>query len=95
MARKRARNISGGLPAPLLAKLSPRDRKLAEGLKVQPHVREAILNHVSGYRAGVSGIYDRSTYEPEKRTALELWANHLAAIVEGSSSNVTPLRREA
>jgi hypothetical protein len=83
------------LPADLLAKLTPAERKLADGLKVQPHVREAILNHVSGYRAGVSGVYDQSTYEAEKKTALDRWANHLAAIVEARPSNVTPLRRGA
>ena len=29
-------------------------------LGVQPHVIEAILNHVSGHKAGVAGIYNRS-----------------------------------
>src|SRR5262249_44151720 len=32
------------------------------GLGVLPHVIEAILNHVSGHKAGVAGIYNRSTY---------------------------------
>jgi len=30
----------------------------------------------------VAGIYNRSTYAPEKRAALELWAGHLMAAVE-------------
>jgi integrase len=59
------------------------------GLGVQPHIIEAVLNHVGGHKGGVAGIYNRSTYEPEKRTALDLWANHLAAIVAGRTSNVT------
>ena len=46
-------------------------------LGVQPHVIEAILNHVSGHKSGVAGIYNRSTYGAEKRAALELWASHL------------------
>jgi integrase len=95
LRRTFATYISGGLPAHLLEKLPPHDKKLAEGLRVQPHVREAILNHVSGYRAGVSGVYDRSTYEPEKRAALNLWADHLMAIVEDRKSNITPMRRPA
>jgi hypothetical protein len=44
---------------------------------VLPHVIEAILNHVSGHKAGVAGIYNRSTYPTEKRAALDLWASHL------------------
>jgi hypothetical protein len=63
------------------------------GIGVQPHIIEACLNHVSGHKGGVAGIYNRSTYEPEKRTALDRWAAHLLAIVEGRDSNVTPLRR--
>ena len=62
-------------------------------LGVQPHVIEAVLNHVSGHKAGVAGIYNRSTYEREKTAALELWGAHLMAMVEGRKSKVTPLRR--
>jgi integrase len=64
-------------------------------LGVQPHIIEAVLNHVSGHKAGVAGIYNRNTYEPEKRQALDLWADHIMALVEGRESNVTPLRRPA
>jgi integrase len=85
----------GGLPAHQLAKLSPRDKEMAKGLGIEPHIVEAILNHVSGSRSGVAGTYNRSTYEGPKRIALDLWAEHLTAIVEGRTSNVTPLRREA
>jgi integrase len=37
---------------------------------VQPHIIEAVLNHASGHRAGVAGVYNRATYEAEKATAL-------------------------
>jgi integrase len=87
--------IGGGLPAHDLEKLKGRDKGMATGLGVQPHIVEAVLNHVSGHKAGVAGTYNRSTYEPEKKTALDLWAEHLLAIVESRTSNVTPLRREA
>jgi integrase len=49
-------------------------------LGVFPHIIEAILNHVSGHRAGVAGIYNRAKYESEMRTALERWAEHVEAI---------------
>jgi hypothetical protein len=53
-------------------------------LGIQPHVIEAILNHVSGHKAGVAGIYNRSSYASEKRAALDLWENHIEKVVEGS-----------
>ena len=61
---------------------------------VQPHIIEAILNHVSGHKGGVAGIYNRAAYAEPMRAALERWADHIAAIIEGRpASNVTPLRR--
>ena len=48
---------------------------------VQPFVVEAVLNHLSGHKAGVAGIYNRSLYLPEKRAALERWADHVEKIV--------------
>lgn len=63
------------------------------GLGVLPHVVEAILNHVSGHKAGVAGIYNRSTYAAEKREALEKWATHLLTLVASASgANVTKLK---
>jgi integrase len=47
-------------------------------LGVLPHIIEAILNHVSGHRAGVAGIYNRARYEGEMREALNRWARHVA-----------------
>jgi integrase len=61
-------------------------------LGVLPHVIEAILNHVSGHKRGVAGTYNRSTYSGEKRTALTLWAEHVAALT-GEGSKVVPLKR--
>jgi integrase len=58
---------------------------------VAPHVIEAVLNHVSGHKAGVAGIYNRATYEREKRQALDLWAEHVMALVEEQAPNAGPL----
>ena len=47
----------------------------------EPHVIEAIVNHVSGHRAGVAGIYNRAAYAAEKREALRAWGEHVSALV--------------
>ena len=65
-------------------------------LGVQPHVIEAVLNHVSGHKAGVAGVYNRSSYVEEKRAALEMWAKHLDALCGGQlahSGNVASIRK--
>ncbi len=66
--------------------------RMAE-LGVQPHVIEAVLNHVSGHKSGVAGIYNRATYDKEKREALNLWAEHLLAIIEGRKAVVVLMKR--
>jgi integrase len=68
----------------------------AAALGIAPHIVELLLGHVStGPRAGVQGVYNRHSYQTEQKTAVERWAAHLMAIVEGRDSNVTPMRREA
>jgi integrase len=62
-------------------------------LGVLPHVIESCLNHISGTKSGVAGIYNRARHEIEKGDAWALWATHLLAAVDGVESNVTPLRR--
>ena len=47
------------------------DTVMADRLGVLPHVIEAVLNHVSGHKAGVAGIYNRAEYMVQKRDALE------------------------
>jgi integrase len=61
--------------------------KMAD-LGIAPHVIEQILNHQSGHKAGVAGVYNRSVYEREVRAALALWADHIAAIVSGGERKV-------
>jgi len=63
-------------------------------LGIQPHIIETVLNHVSGHKAGVAGIYNRSSYEREVRTALVAWADHIREITTGVAPNVIPMRRE-
>jgi integrase len=49
-------------------------------LGVLPHHIEAILNHYSGHRSGVAGVYQRAKYADEMRSALQRWADHVDKI---------------
>jgi integrase len=57
-------------------------------LGVMPHVVEQILNHHSGHRGGIVGVYNRSAYEQPSKAALALWADHIRALVEGGERKV-------
>ena len=50
-----------------------------------------LLNHAE---SGVTAVYDRHSYDREKRQALEAWGQRLQKIVTGeiSTGNVLPLR---
>jgi len=72
-------------------------RTAATGLQrlgVRLEVTEQVLNHVSGSRAGIVGVYQRHGFANENRDALEAWGSHVEAIVEGRSwdDNVISLR---
>ena len=62
------------------------------GIGIQPHVVEAVLNHVSGAKAGVAGVYNVHSYSAEKTAALERWTAHVEALIAG---NVVELRTRA
>lgn len=72
-------------------------RTLATGLQrlgIRFEVTEAVLNHVSGARSGVAGIYQRYDWRDEKQSALEAWARHLQGILNpAEQSNVVTLDR--
>jgi integrase len=58
-------------------------RTLATGLQrlgVRFEVTEAVLNHVSGAKGGVAGIYQRHNWLEEKRAALEAWERHFTTL---------------
>jgi integrase len=64
-------------------------------LGVQPHIIEAALNHQSGHKRGVAGIYNRSSYEREVKAALALWADHIRSIATGSERKVLAFPQDA
>ena len=65
--------------------------RMHDELGIAPHIVEAVLNHVSGHRAGVAGVYNRALYAKEKAVALARWAEHLGAIVAGERSKVVTM----
>ena len=70
-------------------------RSVATGmadLGILPHVIENVLNHVSGHKAGIAGIYNRSKGEREMKNALAMWSEHIASIVSGGENKVVTLR---
>jgi hypothetical protein len=55
-------------------------RTLATGLQrlgFRLEVTEAVLNHISGSRGGIAGVYQRHDWAIEKRSALDAWSAHL------------------
>jgi integrase len=55
-------------------------------LGIAPHVVEQILNHRSGHRGGIVGVYNHSRYEREVKAAVELWDKHIRTIASGDYS---------
>jgi integrase len=73
-------------------------RTMATGLQklgIRLEVTESVLNHVSGSRAGIVGVYQQHDWAEEKRAALNAWGEHIAAIVESreSTGNVVSFAR--
>jgi integrase len=60
-------------------------------LGVQPHIAEAVLNHLP---PKLIRTYDRNAYTAEKRDALDKWATHLKTVVaQATGANVTSFRK--
>lgn len=72
-------------------------RTLATGLQrlgVRFEVTEAVLNHVSGAKSGVAGVYQRHDWAQEKATAVQAWSDHISALLSGvDRTNVVEIAR--
>jgi integrase len=67
-------------------------RTTATGLQregVRFEVTEAVLNHVSGARGGIAGVYQRHDWADEKREALQKWDRHVAALLSATGPDAT------
>jgi hypothetical protein len=61
-------------------------------LGVRFEVTEAVVNHISGAKSGVAGVYQRHDWKAEKRAALDAWAAHVGQLLSGADhSNVIQL----
>lgn len=72
-------------------------RTVATGLQslgVRLEVTEAVLNHISGSRGGIAGVYQRHDWASEKRAALDAWAAHVVSLTKQrpAKENVLKLR---
>jgi integrase len=78
--------LNDGVPIPPW-RIHDLRRAMASGMAkrgIQMPVVEKVLNHTSGSFGGVQGVYQRHDFADEKRRALEIWAKHLATIVDGA-----------
>lgn len=87
-----------------IASLTPHDLRRTgrtaitngEGLGFAPHVGDVVLNHSTG--SSLQRTYDINAYLPEKRRALQAWADHVERVVtgrdleDGDQGNVVALR---
>jgi hypothetical protein len=57
-------------------------------LGIRPDVIELAVNHRSGLRGGIAGVYNKSELLPERRAALERWAAHVEDLVTGKPTKM-------
>ena len=55
----------------------------AASLGVLPDVADRVLNHVSGTRSGVKGVYQKFEFIKERKEALEMWSRYLRELAQG------------
>ncbi|MFM2006237.1 MAG: hypothetical protein RLZZ09_1892, partial [Pseudomonadota bacterium] len=61
-------------------------------LGIRFEVTEAVLNHVSGAKGGIAGVYQRHDWAKEKRAALDAWAAYVERLLEDTDqTNVVRL----
>lgn len=61
-------------------------------LGIRPDVIELCVNHVSGQRGGIAGVYNKSELLPARVEALARWAQHVQGVVQ-VRANVVALKK--
>ena len=68
-------------------------RTMATGLQrlgIRLEVTEAVLNHLSGARSGIVGVYQRHHYFEEKRSALTAWSREVRRLARAATTSKPP-----
>lgn len=100
VARKEAEEHGGDPMSVAGWRLHDLRRSFGNGLQrlgIKTEVIESALNHVSGTKSGVVGVYQTYKYGAEVRAAMEVWDHHVTALVanEPKGSNVVAMERRA
>ncbi|MFB3086922.1 MAG: hypothetical protein ACE10E_01215 [Acidiferrobacterales bacterium] len=62
------------------------------GMGISRLVVSKVLNHAESH---VTAVYDRHSYDLEKRQALDAWSRKLGTIISGKAGKVIALARGA
>jgi integrase len=57
-----------------------------------PHVIEAVINHVSGHKGGIAGVYNKAAYAAERQAAMDAWGRYIDGVIGRGTDNVVALR---
>jgi integrase len=57
---------------------------------IAPHIIETVLNHASGFRGGIAGVYQRHPYLEERRHALDAWSVHVVSLLTQQGEPTKP-----
>ena len=59
---------------------------------VAPHIVEATVNHISGSKGGIAGVYNKAAYASDRKAALDSWGRYLDGVIGRGGDNVVTLR---
>lgn len=48
-----------------------------QALQIRTEIIESVLNHLSGTKSGIVGVYQCYPYQEEKRQAMKQWGRHI------------------
>ncbi len=60
-------------------------------VNIPPHVLSRVLNHAPSQQEGITSIYNRYAYEPEKRHALEALGRFVENLIMPATEKVVPI----
>jgi integrase len=86
-------DIAMGKPEPWI--IHDLRRSAATGMSklgIRPDVIELTINHISGFRRGVAGTYNRDAMLPQRTSAMRRWSQHISGLVSGDSRIVALAR---